>query len=131
MLAGSLPDLIILSKKGKYDGNNEELQEIKQRFEQQFHREKSIKILWNKNFTNEEFHFSLLSWWFYVQFLPKKNATAIQLFMSFFFFFDSFLWFTWVKFGVIHTANVPSVIWFSSEESGGWGLDLLAIRENP
>ena len=45
MLAGSLPDLIILSKKGKYDGYNEELQEIKQRFEMQFHTEKSIKIL--------------------------------------------------------------------------------------
>lgn len=59
---------------------------------------RSTKILGNKNFTHEEFHFHVLfSWWFSVQFLTSTKTKMEPLYIFFFFFLLSFCVVTWVN----------------------------------
>jgi hypothetical protein len=53
------------------------------------------------------------------------NRECKLLYISPEYFFPLFTW------GNFHIANVPSLNWFSSEESKDWLLGLVMTRENP
>ena len=65
---------------------------------------------------------------FFFYFCTTYNNGACSSPIQFFFFF---LLITWLTPGIFHIAKVPSVTWFSSEESDVWVLDFVVTRENP
>jgi hypothetical protein len=54
-----------------------------------------------------------------------------MLYISPEYLFSPFFFFTWFTWGNFHIANVPSLNWFSSDESKDCVLGLVMTRENP